>query len=54
VAAVQLGLSDTGYIVGQNLAVEHRWAEERNDRLPALAADLNRSGDAPMSAVGRP
>jgi putative ABC transport system substrate-binding protein len=40
VAAVQQGLSDTGYIAGQNLAIEYRWAEDRYDRLPALAADL--------------
>ena len=40
VAAVQQGLRDTGYIAGQNLAIEYRWAEDRYDRLPALAADL--------------
>ena len=40
VAAFHRGLNETGFVEGQNLAIESRWAEEQYDRLPALAADL--------------
>jgi putative ABC transport system substrate-binding protein len=42
IAAFRQGLNETGYVVGQNLAIEYRWAEGRSDRLPALASELVR------------
>src|SRR4029434_11211361 len=40
--AFRQGLKDTGYVEGENVALEYRWAENQMDRLPALAAELVR------------
>jgi putative ABC transport system substrate-binding protein len=39
---LQRGLSESGFVEGQNLSVEYRWAQGRNERLPSMAADLVR------------
>ena len=55
VAAFLEGLAETGYVEGQNAAIEYRWAEGRYDRLPALAAELvKRRVDVIVTAGGIP
>jgi putative ABC transport system substrate-binding protein len=46
------GLKETGYVVGQNVAVEYRYAENQYDRLPTLAADLVRRRVAVVATIG--
>jgi putative tryptophan/tyrosine transport system substrate-binding protein len=53
-AALRRGLSDMGYLEGQNVSIEYRWVTDRYDELPAMAADLVQRRVSAILAIGPP
>jgi putative ABC transport system substrate-binding protein len=51
--AFRQGLSQAGYVEGQNVAIEYRWAEGQYDRLPTLASELVSSRGPAATSLGR-